>query len=116
MLYCEAVLPRTGLGNRLFPWARCRVFSFQNKAPMLSPRWAQLKIGPLLRGESDPRLYFNLFKPGADEVRGLNKLRVKVHSKAEPEDAPVAQSPTTNGTATLRVFAGEQERCETLTG
>src|SRR6266436_311059 len=27
MLHCEAKLLRSGLGNRLFPWARCRMFS-----------------------------------------------------------------------------------------
>ncbi len=114
--YCRAILPRTGLGNRLFPWARCRVFSFTNKAPMLSPRWAQLKVGPLLRGESDRRLYFNLFKPGADEVRGIRKLRLQLFSKTETEDTPFARLPTENGTSTVRAFAGEQDRFLTLNG
>src|SRR5882724_5405748 len=90
MLYCEAVLPRTGLGNRLFPWARCRVFSFTNQAPMLSPRWAQLKIGPLVRGEVDRRFYFDLFKPGADDLRGIRKLHLQLFSKTETEDTPCA--------------------------
>ena len=116
MLYCEAVLPRTGLGNRLFPWARCRVFAFQNKVPMLSPRWAQLKIGPLLRGESDPRFYLNLFKSGADDLRGIRKLRFQLFSKTETEDAPFPPTPTNNGTATVRVFAGEQDRFSALNG
>src|SRR5882724_7298334 len=96
MLYCEAVLPRTGLGNRLFPWARCRVFSFTNEVPMLSPRWAQLKIGPLLRGESDPRFYLNLFKPGPHDLRGVRKLRLQLFSKTDSEDTPLALTPTTN--------------------
>lgn len=116
MLYCEAVLPRAGLGNRLFPWARCRVFSFQNKVPMLSPRWAQLKIGPLLRGESDRRLYFDLFKPGPDDVSGIRKFRLQLFSKSETEDTPFALTPTNNGTATVRVFAGEQDRFSALNG
>src|SRR5438309_1148882 len=103
MLCCEAVLPRAGLGNRLFPWARCRVFSFASKVPMVSPRWTQLKIGPLLRNESDLRLYFNLFKPGADEVRGINKLRLRLFSKTEPEDLPFREC-TRNGKPTVRVF------------
>ena len=112
MLYCEAVLPRAGLGNRLFPWARCRVFSFTNKVPMLSPRWAQLKIGPLLRGESDRRLYFDLFKPGPDEVRGIKRLRLQMFSPREGEDARAAE----NGLAAVKVFAGEQDRFQTLNG
>jgi hypothetical protein len=88
------------------------VFSFTNKAPMLSPRWAQLKIGPTLRGESDRRLYFNLFKPGADEVRGIKRLRLQMFSKREAEDARAAQ----NGTMVVKVFTGEQDRFQTLNG
>ena len=112
MLYCEAVLPRAGLGNRLFPWARCRVFSFTNKAPMLSPHWSQLKIGPTLRGETDRRLYFNLFKPGADEVKGIRRLRLQMFSQRDGEDARAAE----NGMTVIKVFAGEQDRFRTLNG
>src|SRR5260370_306045 len=103
MLYCEAVLPRAGLGNRLFPWARCRLFSFTNKVPMLSPRWAQLKVGPFVRGEADRRLYFDLFKPGADDVRGIKRLRLQMLSKTEAEDTRAAE----NGMTVGKVFAGE---------
>src|SRR5258708_37244750 len=110
--YCRAILPRTGLGNRLFRWARCRVFSFTNKVPMLSPRWAQLKVGPLVRGESDRRLYFDLFKPGTDEVRGIRRLRLQLFSRREEEDARAAA----NGMTVVKVFAGEQERFQPLNG
>jgi hypothetical protein len=88
------------------------VFSFTSKALMLSPRWAQLKIGPALRGESDRRLYFNLFKPGADEVRGIKRLRLQMFSKREAEDARAAE----NGTTVVKVFTGEQDRFQTLNG
>ncbi len=79
---------------------------------MLSPRWAQLKIGPLLRGESDRRLYFDLFKPGADEVRGIKRLRLQMFSKSEAEDARAAE----NGMTVVKVFTGEQDRFQTLSG
>lgn len=79
---------------------------------MLSPRWAQLKIGPLIRGESDLRLYFNLFRPGVNDVRGIRKLRLELFSKVESEDDAVK----TNGTPTIRVFDGEQDRFRTLNG
>src|ERR1700722_14924352 len=39
-----------GIGTRLFPWARCRIFSQLHGASMLAPRWIQPRIGPLLRG------------------------------------------------------------------
>ncbi len=79
---------------------------------MLSPRWSQLKVGPTLRGESDRRLYFNLFKPGADDVRGIKRLRLQVFSKREAEDASAVE----NGTTVVKVFTGEQDRFQTLNG
>jgi hypothetical protein len=79
---------------------------------MLSPRWAQLKIGPTLRGETDRRLYFNLFKPGADEVRGIKRLRLQTFSRIEGEDARASE----NGVRVVKVFTGEQDRFQTLNG
>lgn len=52
---------RSGLANMLLPWARCEVFCKAKNLPMLAPQWTQLKIGPLLRGERDKRLYTGLF-------------------------------------------------------
>jgi hypothetical protein len=52
---------RAGLANRLFPWARAVVHSTLAHIPMLPTRWLQLKIGPLVRGERDRRLYAGLF-------------------------------------------------------
>src|SRR5262245_341818 len=70
-MYCRAALPRSGLGNRLFPWARCRVFSHMHNVEMISPTWAQLKIGHFLRREVDMRLYHNLFLRKKDDVSGF---------------------------------------------
>jgi len=61
-MICRAVLPNAGLGNKLFPWARCRVFSLEHNVPMLAPVWVQLKLGPIARGDRDTRLYHNLFR------------------------------------------------------
>ena len=37
---CLAPFPRgTGLGNRLFHWARVRVFCREHGLPMVAPRW-----------------------------------------------------------------------------
>jgi hypothetical protein len=50
-VYCEAQFARgAGLGTRLFPWARCKIFAARHELPMLAPRWVQLRVGPLLRG------------------------------------------------------------------
>lgn len=113
MLYCQAILPRAGLGNRLYPWARCRVFSHTNDAPMLSPIWAQLKIGPLLRRETDLRLYLDLFGPNERDVRGVKRMWLRWFSLKEYENEPVI---AVDGKNIIKVFEGEQERFSRLNG
>jgi hypothetical protein len=39
-----------GLGNRLFPWARARVFAREHGARFVTPRWTRLGLGSWLRG------------------------------------------------------------------
>lgn len=57
-VYCEAAFGRgSGFGNRLFPWARCRVFSERTGVPMLAPQWVQPRVGPALRGGIQLRAY-----------------------------------------------------------
>lgn len=63
---------RTGLGNMLFPWARAIVFSEAHNIPMLSVRWTQPKVGPILRRERDARLYMGLFS-SRGYVSGIRK-------------------------------------------
>jgi hypothetical protein len=60
-LYGYPVLARHGLGNILFPWARCFVWCETHRIAMIAPQWAQLRIGPYLRREKDKRNYHFLF-------------------------------------------------------
>ena len=49
-LFAQPVFARgTGLGNRLFQWARCRSWCYETGARMIAPAWRRLAIGPLLR-------------------------------------------------------------------
>jgi hypothetical protein len=51
---CKVKFVRTsGLGNRLFPWARCTIFSKKNEIPMVPPVWPSYRRGPLFRGGVD---------------------------------------------------------------
>src|SRR5919204_6397987 len=78
-MYCRAVLPTAGLGNKLFPWARCRVYALEHGLRMMAPTWTQLKLGPWLRGDRDKRLYHNLFlaaPPGY--ISGMHQLWVRL--------------------------------------
>lgn len=85
MIYCEARLLRAGLANRLFPWARCRVFSRANNIPMLAPRWAQVPMGTILRREKDLRAYTNLFTPSIGDVAGLRAAYIRMRAGKLPE-------------------------------
>lgn len=107
MLYCQVVLPRAGLGHRFFPWARCRIFSFVNKVPMLFPIWLQIRVGPLLRRESDFRLYHNLFKKKPEDIGGIRRtwLPIVADKILESEDFNLQQIKETSKD-TVIAFSG----------
>lgn len=75
MLYCQPLFRRgEGFGNRLFSWARCRVFAKKNKGQTIAPIWFRPSFGALLRGGIDYRNYLNqivllgLFQKGRCEL------------------------------------------------
>ena len=47
----------TGLGNRLFLWARARVFCQEQGLPLVAPRWWRPALGHLLRGTVSPERF-----------------------------------------------------------
>ena len=62
MSYVYAKLMRTGLCNKLFPWAQAVEYAHETGATMIAPKWVDLmRIGPWLRHERDKRYYFNEF-------------------------------------------------------
>ncbi len=63
-----------GLANLLFPWARACVAAQRDGTRLIRPTWPQLKIGPLLRGEADPRAYRRVMRPLPDEITGAQRL------------------------------------------
>lgn len=74
MLYCKAKFGEgllgkgAGFGNRLFPWARCRIFSEIHNIATVSPVWVRPAAGQIFRGGIDYKSYlrqlvlWNLFK------------------------------------------------------
>lgn len=85
-LYAYADLPRTGLCNMLNVWARAYLWAKDHHAKMLAPKWVQiLRVGPLIRGERDKRLYLNQFA-NKGMVCGLRRLLVLLFSKRFGED------------------------------
>lgn len=72
--FCQALFPRgTGFGNRLFLWARCRLFARAYGATMVSPIWFRPAVGQLFRGGIDYGSYlrqialFRLFQKRPDD-------------------------------------------------
>jgi hypothetical protein len=63
-----------GLGNLMFSWARAVVAARKYNMKLLYPSWFQLHIGPIIRNESDKRIYHDLFRPTDDYLTGVNKL------------------------------------------
>lgn len=69
-----------GLGNLLFPWSRAVVLSHLYDIPMIAPTWPQIKLGPLLRGELDSRMYINMFESLDLELHGAKRLRLLLNA------------------------------------
>ncbi len=74
-LYGYADVGHFGLAHSLLAWARCRLWTYDNNLPMLSPNWFHIRgrIGPHIRKERDKRQYQKLFRyPGY--ITGLPRL------------------------------------------
>lgn len=123
MLYCQAIFPRgAGFGNRLFPWARCRIFSHLTGVPMLGPKWTQLRIGPLLRGGIDRKYYANqilllgLFRK--QNFGGWQRFWIESNSRRKAEPQNFADLAVVNGhdEAEVVTFQGEGNHFRDLVG
>ena len=59
-----------GFGNRLYPWARCHLFSLRDGVPMLAPRWWwPPRVTPLVQAPPPLREW-----PGHLYVHGIRAL------------------------------------------
>jgi hypothetical protein len=71
----------TGLGNKLFPWARAKVFALRNDCKMLQSRWISPRAGAITRGGIDYRFALTKiwlagnFRRDGDELSILEYLR-----------------------------------------
>jgi len=74
--YVYPHLPRTGLANMLFIWARAEIFARDYRCRMLAPQWTQFgRVGVWLRGERDKRTYLNCFNSDG-YVTGVTRARI----------------------------------------
>lgn len=103
---------RSGLGNALFPWARCLLWCHRHQVPMVAPVWFRLRIGPYLRRERDKRAYHRLFTAG-DARGGPRRLLALATQARLPEPASLDAPPAGDGLVT---FAGMGRLFEPLRG
>jgi hypothetical protein len=64
----------SGLGNCFYTYFHAVVLAQQFGGTVIAPPWLNIKLGPLLRGESSKRLYWRMFKPFPGEIYGFDKL------------------------------------------
>jgi hypothetical protein len=79
-----------GLGNLLFPWARCAVACRLSGWRMIAPQWWQYDIFALWQRDRSSRCYFGMLNPPGTAIRGLGRLwRLitipRVHEPTWPE-------------------------------
>ena len=108
-MLCEVRFARgAGLGTRLFPWARCKVFSQLHNCPMIAPQWVQWRVGPLLRGGIDLHSYhrqillMGLFRENGYVRRSTLRTAGPTAHIAEPERLSAAPDLPKSGTAIVR--------------
>ncbi|WP_421944664.1 alpha-1,2-fucosyltransferase [Pedobacter sp.] len=82
-----ARLPRAGLGNKLFVWARALMFAKKNNLPLYIIGFNRIHIGPFLRREKAKRFYFGQFKRNsfAAQLIYLQHILTKTSIVKEPE-------------------------------
>lgn len=57
-----AILPKAGLGNKLYVWAQAQAFADLNQLRVLTLGWTRPSLGPLMRRERSSRLYMGQFR------------------------------------------------------
>ena len=102
-LYGYADVGRFGLGHGMLAWARCIVWCKDSGATPLSPRWARLRIGPILRNERDKRFYFKLFQRGDQRSAILRVALLATRPKFAADDV-MAVNPLLPSSGSIVLF------------
>lgn len=63
-----------GLGNLLFPWARCLVACHLRGWKMIAPQWSQYDVFALWERNRRNRCYFGMLNQPKDAIRGFGRL------------------------------------------
>jgi hypothetical protein len=87
-----------GLGNRLWPWSRCKIFTRDHGAQMLAPDWFHFRTAPFRMGGIDygkslrkMLLYGNFIHN--DEITGWKKAWILLRESQVSEEKVSLSSP-----------------------
>lgn len=125
MKYCKAYFERgSGIGTRLFPWARATYFSRKYGVKMLAPYWVQPRIGPLLRGGIDLNAYhrqillLGLFKTQENHISGIKRYAIDLmmDKASEPDVEAMLGGECQIENNKITVFSGDNGRFKYLNG
>lgn len=88
--YCAVKFARgTGLGNRLFPWARAIIFASNNNKLILWPNWFHFRKASFLKGGINYRtslgkiLLYKNFKNNGSYSHKYKKTLIEIRNKKE---------------------------------
>ena len=116
MLYTYPKFVRqSGMGNRLFPWARAYLFAKDHEAEVIWPTWPHLRRGSLLKGGVKPLDFFGKiflfgnFKPDQRYVRGLRKQLLLKTSKFLSEVDAIQIEKGSSTYSQIVVFEGDRD-------
>lgn len=70
-----------GLGNHLFPWARSVVAAEKYGLKSIEPTWFGIRVGSIIRKESDLRFYGDLFINQNSSICGFKKFLLLIFFK-----------------------------------
>ena len=94
-----------GLGNMLFPWARCYLWCKDHGLQTIAPFWTKIRIGPYLRREKDKRNYQRFFDHSG-YISGLRRLVLLATLRRVPEDLREQMLNSPDEAKTIVVFTG----------
>ena len=125
MIACRPIFVRgRGIGTRLFPWARCALFSRFNNVGMLRPNWVKPRIGPIFRGGIDLNSYhrqillMGLFEKPLISLPYIHDIFMRLYSnQADEASNPFTIPQNINNNKNVIInFCGDNSRFKYLNG
>jgi hypothetical protein len=88
-----AQLPKAGIGNKLYVWAKAAIFSQINNIDYYCIGWTRFQLGTFIRGEKSNRLYLGQFRqPNIEEYLRLIPVYLTAKQTIEPNLSKIYDS------------------------